>query len=331
MPVTEQCRLAYPAETERNWYAEYESFMAELDAALFASREDRNLTLSAGEFALTDLGAGLYRLSWAAGIGIVAPTTGYYWTLAAGSVDLAAATPFAVVELSARGIQAAGTATISAEVTVPNTDTAFLLAFKVPVGGTVIFRNGVWMAANTQREVFQQDPPIRSQANDTAFSTPDIWYNTATGLWMMSTGAGGVSPLSASHIQAPVADGYAGITTDGLLKENASFGDVVYRDAATGGWRLAQGNAVGATPARGVVVTAGGGLVDDTVVILRTGYVRNSGWAWTDGDNLWVATAVAGGLQNTAPAVVGQVAQVVAGAESATLVWFNLDTPWAVV
>jgi len=331
MPVTEQCKLTYPNEKARDWYTQYESFAAELDAALFASREDRNLLVVSTEIAVVNAGGGDYTISWGTDIGIVAPTTGYYWILAAGSVTVNTNFPFAVIELSARGIQGAGVATISPWAVVPNTDTAFLLAMKSPVGSWVVFRNGVWVAADTQRQVFARQIPARTQNNDAAYSTPDIWYNTATGMWMMSTAAGGVSPLAASHIRPPAGDGYSGITTNGLLKEACVFGNVVYRDAAAGGWKKAKADAIGTMVARGMVVTLAGGGVNDVVTLLRVGYVKNSGWAWTDGDNLWVSRTVAGALQTTAPVVVGDVSQVVGGAESATLAWFSMNSAWAVV
>jgi len=123
------------------------------------------------------------------------------------------------------------------------------------------------------------------------------------------------------------ADGYEGVTVTGILGEAVAFGEVLYRSA--GVWFKARGD-VGATmPVRAICVQGGG--IGETVLLLRSGYVRDTSWAWTDGNELYVSVGTAGALQNTVPAVPGEIAQIVGVAEDTDLVWFDLNSATAEV
>jgi len=130
------------------------------------------------------------------------------------------------------------------------------------------------------------------------------------------------------------------ISTSALLGANNSYAGRVLADrnagealaqwqvvliGASSTWLLADADAAGKWPARGLAVAAVAN--GSPALILRQGVVRFDAWAWTPNANLYLSTTP-GGITATAPSGSGNVQQVIGWAISATTVEFDFVTTY---
>lgn len=94
-------------------------------------------------------------------------------------------------------------------------------------------------------------------------------------------------------------DTYQGDVTVGLnAGATIAQWDAVYLNSSSA-WVLADADGSGTFPARGLAVTSGSD--GNPLSVLKRGIVRNDGWTWTPGGDIFLSTT-AGGLTQTAPA-----------------------------
>jgi hypothetical protein len=116
---------------------------------------------------------------------------------------------------------------------------------------------------------------------------------------------------------------WSGLYRWGTAGEALSKYDICYRDVTSGNLKKAQANAAGTMP--GLFMALEDIANGAEGKFLCTGFITNSGWAWTIGDELLVSDTVAGGITQTLPADPGDQVQRVGMAESATVIYFKPD------
>lgn len=151
---------------------------------------------------------------------------------------------------------------------------------------------------------------------------------TGTGALVFGTAPALASPLIDFSAALAVDDTYSGTTISG---RNAGATIAQWEAVYVGGsstWLLADANAAGAAPARGLAVAA---YVDtNPAVILTQGVVRNDAWAWTPNGAIYLS-ATPGALTQTPPATSGDIVQQVGWAITADVAYFGFDSTYLTV
>jgi len=139
MPTTSRTSLKYPARGQEPWFDLFEAMLNQLDAMLYAHREDRNILIVGGGTLSWD--ATSNTLSWNAPIVLNSPQKGFQESVAAGSIEIAESQVLYVDVSRNPGSNIALTARRAA--TVPNTDDGLLLCYRY--GTSLWWRNGLRM------------------------------------------------------------------------------------------------------------------------------------------------------------------------------------------
>lgn len=122
-------------------------------------------------------------------------------------------------------------------------------------------------------------------------------------------------------------DAYDGITLSGRnFGETVAIGQLVYLDDTAGEWKLADADAAGLFPARGIAVN--GGNDGDAAVVMVMGVLRVDDWAFTEGATLYLSDTP-GLVSGTAPSGSGDCIQVVGFALSDDEAFFNFTGVYA--
>lgn len=124
--TTPRVGLIYPTEYTPNWYNMYESHMLQLDAALYASREDRGIILMGGGVVTWDSTTG--DLTFSEDALVVGPIVGTIGTITADTFTIGEG-EFAYVDVT-RYASAGYALEVVVTTTVPNTDNALLIAYR---------------------------------------------------------------------------------------------------------------------------------------------------------------------------------------------------------
>ena len=145
MPLTSRMKWSLPTEDADPWYAAIVALFGEVDASVYASREDRNLILMGGGNITWTLGS--HTLSWSEPLRIISPIAGLLCIIEAGS---------AVLDSDGRMLYAPvvrypqdGNKTITAAVgsQVPTaTNPNDQILFAVRYGDLIYWRNGLVLA-----------------------------------------------------------------------------------------------------------------------------------------------------------------------------------------
>jgi len=146
---------------------------------------------------------------------------------------------------------------------------------------------------------------------------------TVTGDW---TFTGAISGLGNIFVNAALGTNntFSGLGIAGLnAGETIAQWDLVYLDATSGEWLLADADAVGNWPAWGMAVEAG--TDGNALAVVQRGTVRNDSWAWTPKAKLYLDETTAGGMTETAPSTSGDCIQPVAIAITADIILINID------
>ena len=129
----------FPSANEDPWYTSFTSFVNAMDVSAYAFREDRHAILMGGGTVTWDETTGT--VTWSEAIRISSPITGFQWSIAAGSAQIAEGSTLSVT--LNRGPLSVSTVTASVASTVASTDGAFALATRY--NGSLWWRNGVMM------------------------------------------------------------------------------------------------------------------------------------------------------------------------------------------
>lgn len=135
--LTPRMGFVYPTEENVAWYSVYKSMMLQMDAAAFASREDRNAILSGGGTIEWNAGT----LIWGSSLDVLSPTTGALGQLAAGSLALGDG-DCVLVTLTRYATVTYSLASSTAQ-SADSDDNSFVLCRRS--GSTLYWRNGVTM------------------------------------------------------------------------------------------------------------------------------------------------------------------------------------------
>ena len=149
---------------------------------------------------------------------------------------------------------------------------------------------------------------------------------------VLTSGGTGVAPtfqaVSSVTIDAS-ADGISDDTYDGIVLDGWNCGesvaqwDTVYLDDTANEWMIADADAAGEFPARGVATAA---CTDGNPgIILVQGVVRNDAWAWAANGSTLFLSDTTGGVTVTAPATSGDAVQVVGFVINDDQVYFNFS------
>lgn len=139
MPETVRTKIPYPGENDAAWWGAWQSLMSDLDAKLYAAREDRNTILEGGGVMSFDAGTGV--LAWADALRLFSFENAFAWYLEAGNATLQdGQVLYAVLP---RGIeQSTVVLPTVGDPPLPSTvrDTGVVVCHRV--GARVYFRNG---------------------------------------------------------------------------------------------------------------------------------------------------------------------------------------------
>jgi len=105
---------------------------------------------------------------------------------------------------------------------------------------------------------------------------------------------------------------------------------LVYIDATTGEYQIADADGTGTYPAVGVAVESG--TDGNSLKILKSGIGRDDTWSWTVNGAVYLSTTT-GELTQIAPSTTDDCYQPVGRAVSATIVLFDINsiTGWGIV
>lgn len=128
--------IPYPSDRGRSWYEDFVAFVTAVDAALFAALGLPHLLRSGGGTLSWNAGTGV--LSWDEAFVFSMPTTGFQWTLPAGSVTIPDGS-FVVFAVT-HGVTA--NVSVTAVVTTTITDHTSAVALCRRLGTTILFHGG---------------------------------------------------------------------------------------------------------------------------------------------------------------------------------------------
>lgn len=232
------------------------------------------------------------------------------------------------------------TAAQSAE--VPTALPPYLVNWGRLIGKVICQKQGA--ALYSVETVFGNDFSVSSNIahNDTANLNTDAYRHApasaaasdfivgeaATGNWVKKTLAETQAILD--HLAIPGADHtWTGETITATAGENLTIGQVAYQKSDGKFWKT---DADAVATAKGLLLMATASIsADASGVFLKCGFLRDDDFAWTIGAELFLDTATAGGMTETAPSGTDDVVRLVGYAWTADIVRFDPDKSYVVV
>lgn len=106
--------------------------------------------------------------------------------------------------------------------------------------------------------------------------------------------------------------------------------DCVYLTSSST-WALTDADAIGTAGNVLIMMAGASGTVSNPLRVIEPGsWVRNDAWNWTVGGVLYLDTAVAGGLTQTAPSGEDDVVKIVGYAVTADVIYFDPSVNWII-
>jgi hypothetical protein len=106
--------------------------------------------------------------------------------------------------------------------------------------------------------------------------------------------------------------------------------DCVYLTSSST-WALTDADAIGTAGNVLIMMAGASGTVSNPLRVIEPGsWVRNDAWNWTVGGVLYLDTAVAGGLTQTAPSGEDDAVKIVGYAATADVIYFNPSVNWII-
>ena len=185
MPNTPRMQWPVPGENLDPWFDSFSDMMDEVDASVYASREDRNIICMGGGI----FTAALPLLSWVGEIQLLAANTGFLWLMAPGNVSLADGQMMYVELPRAPQDNVYLTPVVSSNLSaVVDGDAALVICIRR--GTTVYFRQGDVLQDGEALAVFEQGAGqptlIFQQAGTTVGTRPKL--NFASGAVLVDNG-----------------------------------------------------------------------------------------------------------------------------------------------
>jgi len=106
--------------------------------------------------------------------------------------------------------------------------------------------------------------------------------------------------------------------------------DCVYLTSSST-WALTDADAIGTAGNVLIMMAGAAGTVSNPLRVIEPGsWVRNDAWNWTVGGVLYLDTAVAGGLTQTAPSGEDDAVKIIGHAVTADVIYFNPSVNWII-
>jgi hypothetical protein len=185
---------------------------------------------------------------------------------------------------------------------------------------------------------------LNSGSINTGFGNIDIGSSTFDTTGAVSTGAltvGGDIAMAGNDITdvhelqldaTPDTDHTGNGFTTNTLNAGATISamQLCYLDS-TPDWNLtdADAEATAGDVMLGLALEAG--TATNPMNVLLMGFARDASWSWTIGGAVYIDTATAGGLTQTAPSGTGDIVRIVGYAVSATEIYFKPDNSYVTV
>jgi hypothetical protein len=203
MPLSPKMNWPYPKEFQDPWWDIFEAFVKAMDASVFTTREDKNLTFFGGGTFSFD--AGTNNVSWTAPLVAQSAVTGFRWYVPdssfGGSVTVNDG-ELLYVDLVRAPQAAQNIPAVAAQVI--SSDNALAIAQRI--GSVLYFRNGILLLDGQSGPVFLQMPNfgyVRVSATDTTADYLGNKVQAGTGAALEVLNPGAVEALQVS------AQGYA--------------------------------------------------------------------------------------------------------------------------
>ena len=148
MPNSSRMKWPYPGENTDPWFDSFEDMVAQIDASVYASREDRQLMMAKGGVFTFD--AVSDTLSWSSTLEVLSPIAGFRMDIAAATVALTDGQVL-YVNLTRSPTTNVTTAALVAN-QVPSTDAAYGIA--VRRGEDIYFRHGAVLSSGISKNIF---------------------------------------------------------------------------------------------------------------------------------------------------------------------------------
>jgi hypothetical protein len=194
--------------------------------------------------------------------------------------------------------------------------------------GDLLYRGA---SANARLAKGTANQYLTSDGTDPQWSSLDISHDTSptTGGGLTLGGNITVGEYAVELDYALSADGtYSGLTRAGTAGTNLSFGEVAYFASADSKWEKTDADAE-ATTKPDIAIVAVAGNEDAAVTLLTYGTIREDDWAWTTpGAPLFIDTATAGGLTETAPSGSGDCVRIAGYVIDANSIKFCPENAW---
>lgn len=154
MPLTPRAKLPYPDQNRDPWFDIFVQLVQRLDAAVFATWEDRNIIVMGG--GVFTWNAGTNTLTWTAPIEVTSSVVGFLWTIEAGSLTIADG-QFAYFQ-AVRSPTSSTTLILQTGSKVPNTSTqepTDSILICVRRGTQLYFRDGKVLQSGASSAIYQ--------------------------------------------------------------------------------------------------------------------------------------------------------------------------------
>lgn len=162
MGRTTKCAWAYPVKNERDWFDQFVTLLGSIDEAAYTAREQRSVVIMTE--ATFSFAAGV--LSWDQPVVILCPTTGYFWTVDAGS-QVVSNGQMIYASLPS-GLQGGVTVTFDSDVPSFNNDAYWVFAYRYDSAGQrLFFRNGRCLNAGESAQLFSANGDMLKSTYDT--------------------------------------------------------------------------------------------------------------------------------------------------------------------
>lgn len=153
--------------------------------------------------------------------------------------------------------------------------------------------------------------------------TPSNYSGHADKIVSVDSGESGLEFVKSFIVHSTLDNNdYSGLTTRGVAGETLSFGDSV----VVGGdskWVKTSATSENRTDGHIGVVLASG-VLNDNILLLLNGYIRNDSWTFNVGDSVYLSTT-SGELTDSEPTTSGELVRIVGYARTASTLWYSPD------
>lgn len=148
---------------------------------------------------------------------------------------------------------------------------------------------------------------------DEALTAFVAWFNDAH-----KTEFDALTPTNQLALAVPTINlDYTGITSTETMAASCAVGEVLYLSAT--GYNKAKADLDATLPCCAICLETGTGAKKT----LKVGFIKNTSWSFTKGNQVYVSAATAGAITSTKPTTTGNRINPVGVAIAADIIWFN--------